>query len=164
MSRGGTGKRWLWPGRLGFQGLCSWARRLAVLLRCPCCVLTRSFCSGEAVLPPAALPRQQSLPASPWERPGRAALRGRGGHFVPTDSPEPGGAVGRSCGAAVAVFGGSGRRHCLGFLDEALRRLPAPSRTLLFPTLPGSPARERPGEELAVVRGTDPLGPPAARA
>lgn len=33
-----------------------------------------------------------------------------------------------------------------------------------FPRFPGPPAQERPGEELAVVRRTDPLGPPAARA
>nr|KAF6429630.1 hypothetical protein HJG59_008995 [Molossus molossus] len=37
----------------------------------------------ETVLTPAALPRRQSLLARPWERPGRAALRGEGKPFCP---------------------------------------------------------------------------------
>lgn len=130
----GTGKRWLWPGWLGFLWLCSWARRLG-FLRCHRRVLAWTFCSGERLSsrPPRSIDGRAcslargSVPAEqPWG--------GRGGHFVPTDSPEPGGAAGRGCGAAVAALGGTGRRHRRGFLDEAVRRSPAPS-WVLFPTL-----------------------------
>lgn len=70
---------------------------------------------------------------------------GRGGHFVPTDSPEPGGAAGRGCGAAVAALGGTGRRHRRGFPDEAVRRSPLPSPARGFPTPAQSSGLRTPG-------------------
>lgn len=170
------GKRWLRPGRLGFLGLCSRARRLArppaALARVP----ARSLCSGRRPCssPPRSLdvelaPRSLARsPARPWERPGRAARRGRGGHFVPTDSPEPGGAAGRGCGAAGAAPRRHGRRHRRGFLDEAVREVFCSVSRAAFPRPHTRSRLLRPQnarvEELAVVSSTDPLGLPAASA
>lgn len=73
------GKRWLWPGRLGFLGLCSWARRLGVLLRRPRRVPAGSRRSGET---PALTPASAPSTAAP-SRPPAGASR--------PSSPEGGG-------------------------------------------------------------------------
>lgn len=121
---------------------------------------------AEAVCKPAALPRRRARSPVGASRPSRAD-GGRGGHFVPTDSPEPGGAAGRGCGAAGAAPRRHGRRHRRGFLDEAVRKISRSASRAAFPPrtrFPAAAAPERPGEELTVVSSTNSLGLPAVSA
>lgn len=130
----------------------------------------RGRCSGRRPCPspPRSLDVELARPPVGASRPSRAE-GGRGGHFVPTDSPEPGGAAGRGCGAAGAAPRRHGRRHRRGFLDEAVRKVSRSASRAAFSLASASPLlrpQDARARSLAVVSSTDPLGllPAAAAA
>lgn len=101
----------------------------------------------DTVFTPAALPRRLSLLARPWERPGRAALRGEGRPFCPDRLP----GTGRSGWERLRSRGRRPRRHrtlppsglprrgC----SQVARALSSPPFSHAFPVLRPENARER---------------------
>lgn len=138
------GKRWLRPGRLGFLGLCSRARRLArppaALARVP----ARSLCSGRRPCssPPRSLdvelaPRSLARPPARGSVP--AELRGGGGEAI-LSRPTPRNRAERLGEAAeprAPPLGGTGAATVGASSTRPFARSSAPSRELL------SPARTR---------------------
>lgn len=136
------GKRWLRPGRLGFLGLCSRARRLArppaALARVP----ARSLCSGRRPCsrPPRSLDVELAPRSSLARPPARgsvpAELRGGGGEAI-LSRPTPRNRAERLGEAAeprAPPLGGTGAATVGASSTRPFARSPAQSRELLSPS------------------------------
>lgn len=143
------GKRWLWPGRLGFLGLCSRARRLARPPSLPSPASSaRSFCSGPRPCPSPPRSLDVELARSPVgaSRPSRA----EGGGEAILSRPTPRNRAERLGEAAeprAPPLGGTGAATVGASSTRPFGRSPAPSRELLSPrhTLPRCCGPRTPG-------------------
>lgn len=123
---------WLWPGRLGFLGLCSRARRLARPPAALARVLARSFCSGRRPYssPPRSLDVELSRSPVGASRPSCA----EGGGEAILSRPTPRNRAERLGEAAeprAPPLGGTGAATVGASSTRPFGRSPAPSRELL---------------------------------
>lgn len=134
------GKRWLWPGRLGFLGLCSWARPLARPPAALARVLARSFCSGRRPCssPPRSL--DVELARSPVGASRPSCAEGGGEAILSRPTPRNRAErLGEAAEPRAPPLGGTGAATVGASSTSPFGRSPAPSRKLLSPPAHATP-------------------------
>lgn len=129
------GKRWLWPGRLCFLGLCSRARWLARPPAALARVLARSFCSGRR--PCSSLPRSLDveLARSPVGASRPSCAEGGGEAILSRPTPRNRAErLGEVAEPRAPPLGGTGAATVGASSTRPFGRSPAPSRELLSPS------------------------------